>query len=179
MSESKKKQRSMKRRLAVSAGIIEIKLTNFPTILTTLALILLSGCGAAPTPQEPAKLDITQESWYEPTVDQVRAINKEAVALVKTGKADQAAARIMEGQPLVSRLLAAPQPTLAAMEAASDLDHLYATMLLSNRHYGWARLFFQKNQTRWSSWKVQTLDTERRRQQATLGIVECDRGIEK
>ena len=179
MSESKKKHRSMKRRLAVSAGIIEIKLTNFPTTLATFALILLLGCSTAPTPQEPAKLDITQESWYGPIVDQVRAINKEAEALVKTGKADKAAARITEGQPLVSRLLAAPQPTLAAMEAASELDHLYATMLLSNRHYGWARLFFQKNQTRWSSWKPQTQDTERRRKQAELGIVECDRGIEK
>ena len=179
MSERKRKQRSMKRRLAVSAGIIEIKLTNCSTILATFVLILLSGCGTTPTLQEPVKLDITQEPWYGPTVDQVKNINKEAEALVKTGKADEAAARITEGQPLVGRLLAAPQPTLAAMEAASDLDHLYATMLLSNRHYGWARLFFQKNQTRWSSWKPQTQDTERRRKQAELGIVECDRGIEK
>lgn len=169
----------MKRRLAVSAGIIEIKLPNCSTTFVAVALILLSGCGPAPTPQEPVKLDVTKEAWYGPTVDQVRAINKEADALVKTGKADQAAARITEGQPLVSRLLSAPQPTLAAMEAASDLDHLYATMLLSNRHYGWARLFFQKNQTRWSSWKPPTADTERRRKQAELGIVECDRGIEK
>ena len=169
----------MKRRLAVSAGIIEIKLPNCSIALVTFALIFLSGCGTAPTLQEPAKLDVTKEPWYEPTVNQVRAINREAESLVKSGKADEAAARITEGQPLVSRLLAAPQPTLAAMEAASDLDQLYATMLLSNRHYGWARLFFQKNQTRWSSWKPQTQDTERRRKQAELGIVECDRGIEK
>lgn len=169
----------MKRRLAVSTGIIEIKLPNCSTALVTFALIFLLGCGTAPPPQEPAKLDITKEPWYAPTVNQVIAINKEAEALMKSGKADQAAARITEGQPLVSRLLAAPQPTLAAMEAASDLDHLYATMLLSNRHYGWARLFFQKNQTRWSSWKPQTPDTVRRRKQAESGIMECDRGIEK
>ena len=169
----------MKRRLAVSTGIIEIKLPNCPTIFATFTMTLLMGCGAAPPTQEPSKLDVTKEPWYGPTVDQVVAINKEAAALVKSGKADEAAARITEGQPLVSRLLAAPQPTLAAMEAASDLDHLYATMLLSNRHFGWARLFFQKNQTRWSSWKPQTPDTERRRKQAESGIVECDRGIEK
>src|ERR1035441_1397285 len=67
-----------------------------------------------------------------------------------------------QGQPLSLRLLAAPRPTLAAMEAASDLDHLYAAMLLANKNYGWARLAFQKNVSRWKYWRPQTPDTARR-----------------
>jgi hypothetical protein len=35
-----------------------------------------------------------------------------------------------------TRLLAAPQPALGAMEAVSDLDDLYARMLLSNHQDG-------------------------------------------
>jgi hypothetical protein len=63
------------------------------------------------------------------------------------------------------------------MEAASDLDDLYARMLLANHREGWARLFYQKNVTRWKTWKPPTDETARRLKQAQAGIVECDRRL--
>jgi hypothetical protein len=73
-----------------------------------------------------------------------------------------------------TRLLAAPQPALGAMEAVSDLDDLYARLLLSNHQGGWARMLFQKNLARWKNWKPQADDTMRRLRQAEAGIAECD-----
>jgi hypothetical protein len=77
----------------------------------------------------------------------------------------------------MARLLSVPRPTLEAAEAASDLDQLYGRMLLSNRHYGWARLMFQKNLARWKHWQPQTPETSRRFQQAVSAIAECDKHI--
>lgn len=77
----------------------------------------------------------------------------------------------------MNRLLAVPRPTLAAMEAASDLDDLYGRMLLANRHYGWARLLFQKNLARWKNWNPQTEESGRRRKLAESRMAECDRGM--
>ncbi len=82
---------------------------------------------------------------------------------------------VQRAQPLQARLLAAPRPTLGAMEAASDLDDLYARMLMRNRQYGWARDFFQKNAVRWKAWKPQTEDTERRRKEALAHVAECEK----
>ena len=134
---------------------------------------LLAGCAAAPPPAR----DVTKETWYGQAVAQAAQMNREAEDFFKTGKSDQAAARIQEAQPIVDRLLAAPNPTLAAEEAASDLDDLYGRMLLSNRHYAWARLMFQKNQARWKRWKPQTDNTARRLNQAETAIAECDKHI--
>jgi hypothetical protein len=92
-----------------------------------------------------------------------------------SGKADDAAGLIQSGEQLASRLLSVPRPTLAAMQEASDLDELYGRMLLSNRNYGWARLFFQKNLARWKNWVPQTPDTAARLKEAQSDIAECDR----
>ena len=104
-------------------------------------------------------------------------MNAEAEALFRRGRQNESAALITQGQSLANRLLSAPRPTLAAMEAASDLDDLYGRMLLSNRNDGWARLQFQKNLVRWRAWKPQTEDTVRRRKQAESRIAECDRRL--
>jgi hypothetical protein len=111
-------------------------------------------------------------------VEQLAARNREAESLLKNGKPDAAAALIQSGEQLASRLLSVPRPTLAAMEGASDLDELYGRMLLSNRNYGWARLFFQKNLVRWKNWRPQTPDTASRLKEAQSEIAECDRRIE-
>jgi len=124
-------------------------------------------------PAQPA--DATQEAWYGRTVKQVAAINREAESDFENGKADRAAALIQEAEPLVARLLAVRHPNLAANEVASDLDQLYGRMLLSNRHWGWARLQFQKNLSRWKHWTPQTADTLRRLKEAEAGMAECDR----
>jgi hypothetical protein len=144
-------------------------------LLILLAVAVLSGCDPAPPPQK--KADPVTEAWYRPTVEQLAAMNREAEALLQSGKKEQAAEIITKGQPLANRLLSAPRPTLAASEAASDLDHLYARMLLSNGHYGWARLQFQKNLARWKNWQPQTPETARRVKLAREGIAECDRRI--
>lgn len=115
------------------------------------------------------------EPWYGQTVAELNATNREATALIQQGKPDAASALILKGDALSSRLLAVRNPTLAATEAASDLDQLYGQMLLTNRNYGWARLVFQKNVARWKLWKPQTPDTAKRLQAAQAAIAECDR----
>ena len=142
-----------------------------------LFALLLAACAPAPAPVPKPPPDPTTQTWYGPVTAQLAAINRQAEALLREGKRDPAAALITQGQPLSLRLLAAPRPTLAAMEAASDLDHLYAAMLLANKNYGWARLAFQKNVSRWKYWRPQTPDTARRLKLARDGIAECDRRL--
>jgi len=137
--------------------------------------LLLSACSPPPPPA--AHRDETKEPWYGQAVEQLAAQNREAASLLKSGKPDAAAALIQNGEPLASRLLSVPRPTLAAMQDASDLDNLYGRMLLSNRNYGWARLMFQKNLVRWKNWRPQTPDTAARLKEAQSAIAECDRGI--
>lgn len=141
--------------------------------LTIFAVSVLGGCSTRPAPQG----DVTREPWYGQTVQQLAAINQQAQEFFKHGKPDEAAALIQKGQPLEDRLVAVPRPTLEALEAASDLDDLYGRMLLSNRHYGWARMFFQKNLARWKHWTPPIPEAEARYQQATEAIEECDRHI--
>ena len=143
--------------------------------LPLICALLLTACSPAPAPVRKPPPDPATEAWYGPLTAQLAAMNRQAETLLRKGQSDQAAAIITNGQPLSLRLLAAPHPTLAAMEAASDLDQLYARMLLGNRNYGWARLAFQKNVSRWKNWRPQTPDTARRLKSAQDGIAECDR----
>ena len=138
-----------------------------------LAAALLTACESAPAPPR----DATKEAWYSETIGKLTAVNREAENFFAAGKPDQAAALIEQGQPLMARVLNVSQPTLEATVAASDLDHLYGRMLLANRHYGWARLLFQKNLARWKHWQPPTSDSARRLKQAEDAIAECDRHI--
>ena len=143
-------------------------------------LLLLTALMAAcpPAPVRPkAKPDPVSEPWYSQTVQQLTTMDVEAESALHNGGPDRAAAIITSGQPLIHRLLSVPYPTLSAMEAVSDLDQLYGRMLLSNRHYVWARVLFQKNLTRWSNWTPQTPETLRRLKMARSAIAECDRHI--
>jgi hypothetical protein len=147
--------------------------------MAAAALLFLAGCAAPPPRPEPPKADPTQDAGYADAAGQLAAMSREAEDLLKRGRTQDAAALITKGLPLQARLLAAPQPTLAAMEAVSDLDDLYARMLLSNHRDGWARMLFQKNLARWKHWKPQAGDTMRRLRQAEAGIAECDRRLEQ
>lgn len=91
------------------------------------------------------------------------------------GKYDDAAAIIEKAQPVMKQVLGVPHPALAAEQACSEIDDLYARMLLRNRHYEWAMMLFQQNRSRWKHWTPQTPDTERRLKQAEDGIAECER----
>jgi hypothetical protein len=102
-------------------------------------------------------------------------MDRQAEELLHKGKSDQAAAIISKGQPLLGRLLAAPRPTLAAMEAVSDLDQIYGQLLVRKRYFGAARMLFQKNVTRWKNWEPQTPETARRLKLALDARFECDR----
>lgn len=139
-------------------------------------LAVLTGCTPAPI-APPVARDATNEAWYAHTVERLAAMDREAEALLKRGDRDAAAAAIQQAEPLMAKVLGVPRPTLAASEAASDLDQLYGRMLLANRHYGWARLEFQKNLSRWKHWQPRTADVERRLKDAQRWIAECDRGL--
>ena len=142
-------------------------------LLTVLAAIL-AGCGSASSAR-----DAATQPWYTQTVAQVTQLNRDAEAAFKAGNGDQAAALIQKAQPLIASLLTTPHPSLEAAQAAGDLDDLYGRMLLSNRHYGWARLQFQKNLSRWKHWTPQTPETDRRYKQALAEMAECDKHIEE
>jgi hypothetical protein len=150
-------------------------------LLVATAALLLTSCAPAPRPLEQAKADpppdLTQESGYGAAVEQLAGKNRKAEALLKSGKSEEAAKIITGSQPLLTRLLSVPRPTLAAMEAVSDCDEIYGRMLFANRHYGWARLAFQKNVTRWKAWKPQTAGTADRLKAANDAIAECDRRL--
>jgi len=146
-------------------------------ILAILFLLTLAGCSPRPAAPQQTKSDPTTESWYPAAIRQLAAFNRDAEALFRSGKYDQAATIITNAQPVENRLLSAPHPTLAALEASSDLDDLYGRMLLRNQQYGWARTFFQKNVTRWKTWKPATPETEQRWKQAVLALAECDRRL--
>jgi hypothetical protein len=147
--------------------------------LLVLAAAVLIGCGPAPPPVQTTTTGGSDEPWYGPAVEQLTSLNRDAERAFQAGKFDEASALILKGEPLANRVVAVPRPTLAAMEAASDLDQLYGRMLLMNRNYGWARLEFQKNRARWKTWQPQTPETARRLKLAEDGIAECDKGIEQ
>jgi|SRR5580700_4953953 hypothetical protein len=138
------------------------------------ATLFLAACGTAPSP---AGRYTTLPPWYASTLDQLSTLNRQAEDLFQKGDPDHAAAKIKEAQSLSARVLAVPKPSLPAVEAASDLDDLYGRMLLANRNYGWAQMFFQKNRSRWKNWMPQTQETERRFKQAESEIAECDKHI--
>ena len=149
-------------------------------IIGIAILITLAGCGSPPPKKvETPRPDPTAEASYAQAVAKLAALGREAAQSLAAGKNDAAAAAITQGQPLVALVLAAPHPTLEAMEAAADLDDLYGRRLLANRNYGWARLAFQKNRSRWANWRPQTGETARRKKQAEDAIAECDRAIAK
>jgi hypothetical protein len=147
-------------------------------LIAATAAIMLTACSApAPSSSKAAPKDETKESWYSETEQKLAAQNREAERLWKKGDEDAAAKLIQDGETLSTRLLAVRDPTLAAMQDASDLDDMYGRMLLANHNYGWARLLFQKNAARWRVWQPQTADTAARLKQAQAGIDECDRKI--
>lgn len=145
--------------------------------LLFIAVLVSSSCGPAArevpkTPPEP-----TAEPWYAAAVNELASINREAKEDFEKGKGNEASNLIQKGEPISKRLISVPRPTLAAAEAASDLDQLYGRMLFSNKNYGWARLFFQKNLSRWKYWQPQTPETTRRMKEAQSEIAECDSRI--
>jgi hypothetical protein len=143
----------------------------------TALLLVLVNCGEPPAPQ--AEHDETTDQWYIDDVKQMVDATQKGEAFFRDGKQDEASSLILQAETASDQVLAVPRPTLAAMQAASDLDSLYGRMLLANRHYGWARFLFQKNVARWRTWKPESDDTKRRLTEAQAQIDECDKAMEK
>lgn len=139
-----------------------------------IAAMMVSCGGGAKVASDP-----TREGWYVDSVKKLAAIDREAEADFEAGKRDDAATLIEKGQPIEKRIIEVPHPSFEATKAASDLDDLYGRMLLTNRHYGWARLLFQKNFNRWKHWQPQNDETRRLYQQAVSEIAECDKHIDE
>jgi hypothetical protein len=146
-------------------------------LVVSSVFVLLVGCGSTPSVVAIAHADESKSVAYREAVAQLAAMNREAEADYKSGKADLAAKIMEQEKPLVSRVLSPPLPSLEAVEAASDLDNLYGTMLLHNKHYGWARVMFQGNLARWKHWRPITEESKRRLKEAEAAIAECDKGI--
>ena len=147
--------------------------------VSALAVALL--CGACSGTPEPARLlprDASHEVWYSTATTELTELTAHAKQDFKTGKVDAASVLIQQGETVSARLMSIPRPSLAAFEATSDLDELYGQMLFHNRHYGWARLQFQKNLARWKHVQPQTADSGRRSVSAQAQIEQCDRAIE-
>jgi hypothetical protein len=145
-----------------------------------VAAALLTGCAPPPPPASQApqkKIDPTAEPAYAQGVAELAGMARDAARLYREGKREAAGDIVTRGEAIANRLLAAPNPTVEAMEAASDLDDLYGRMLLGNGNVGWARLQFQKNIVRWKSWKPQTEETAKRYKAARDAIAECDRRL--
>jgi hypothetical protein len=148
---------------------------NRALTLLLVAAALLAACGPpAPAAKAPA-VDPTTEPWYAQSTEKLTNMDRAAEQYFQAGRSQEAAAIVTSAQSVQTRLLAAPRPTLAAMEAIADLDRVYGKMLVSNGYFGEARLLFQKNITRWKTWKPQTPETERRLQEANADIAECDK----
>lgn len=151
---------------------LRILLSVRASLLLLATVLVACRPSTAPTAQQPR--DPGPERYSQNLAD-LTQLNRTAKSLVQQGKLDQASALIVKGEALSSRLLSVRNPSLATLEAASDLDELYGQMLLANRNYGWARLLFQKNLARWKHWKPQTPETLSRLNQAQSAIAECDR----
>jgi hypothetical protein len=147
--------------------------------LPAIAAILLCGCASSPPPPAVTKAlpDPVSEEWYGRAVRDLTALNEETARSFRAGRADAAGETVSKGQPLAKRLLEVPRPSLAAMEAASDLDDAYGRILLAKHNAGWARMVFQKNVVRWTAWKPQTEESARRRKEAAAKVAECERAI--
>lgn len=144
-------------------------------ILVVAVALVLAGCTSqAPLPDRPDEPEGTKSPAYALTIRQLTDLNVKAAELVRQGDRTQAAALVKDGQPLARQLLRARKPTLEAMEAVSDLDHIYGTLLLENGHYIWARQFFQTNVARWKNWAPRTDETARRLAQAEKAVARCD-----
>src|SRR4051812_8997002 len=94
-------------------------------LMVAIVGVLLDACTPAPKKVETPPTDPTASTAYGRAVDELAVLAHEAERLLSQGKRDEAAAVITRAQPLITSVLAAPHPRLAAMEAASDLDNLY------------------------------------------------------
>ncbi len=138
------------------------------------ALLVACGPSEAPRAQHP---DPTKESWYAAGAEQLSRFNQQAGALIAAGKDNDASAIITRTEGLAQRLISVPSPTYEATQAVSDRTALYGQMLMKNKHYGWARMEFQKNVMRWKAWQPQTPETQAKLRDAETQVAACDRQL--
>lgn len=145
-------------------------------LLPALLALLLVGC-SQPAPRSQPQANGAKPSGYDDAVARLASMNKDANALNDQDRQDAAAKVIADAELIANQIQSVPEPDLPALEALTDLDDLYGRMLLKNRHYGEARLLFQKNLARWKFSKVSPEESARRLKQANDEIAECDKHI--
>ena len=145
-------------------------------LCVVLFAALLASCGPSEAPRVP-RADPTKESWYAPGAQQLSHLNQQASALLAAGKDNDASAIITQTEGLSQRLISVPSPTYEATQAVSDRTALYGQMLMKNKHYGWARMEFQKNVMRWKAWQPQTPETQAKLRDAEAQVAACDRQL--
>jgi hypothetical protein len=145
-------------------------------LLAPVFAALLVSCGPGEAPRLP-RADPTKESWYAPGAEQLSRFNQQAAALLAAGKDNDASAIITQTEGLAQRLISVPSPTYEATQAVSDRTALYGQMLMKNKHYGWARMEFQKNVMRWKAWQPQTPETQAKLRDAQAKVAACDREL--
>jgi hypothetical protein len=146
-------------------------------LVAAIGFLVYAGCDTTPKLPKPRAAALSP-TWYEDAVKELTDTARAAQASFSAGKGDEASALVQKGEKLATKVMSVPRPTLAATEAASDIDHLYGQMLASNHKYGWARLQFQKNLSRWKYWKPATDESARRLRQAQAAIADCDKHID-
>lgn len=145
-------------------------------LLAAVFAALLVSCGPSEAPRV-ARADPTKETWYAPGAQQLSRFNQQASALLAAGKDNDASAIITQTEGLAQRLISVPSPTYEATQAVADRTALYGQMLMKNRHYGWARMEFQKNVMRWKAWQPQTPETQAKLRDAEAQVAACDRQL--
>ena len=137
----------------------------------------LSLVACAPPPPKPAPKAGEKPEGYDAAVRRLADMVNVGNQFFANGRPDDASRVISDGLLMQNQILSVPQLDLAGTVAVSDLDDLYGRMLLASRHYGDARLLFQKNLARWRMWKPQNEESAKQLKHAQDQIAECDKHI--
>jgi hypothetical protein len=147
---------------------------QFGLLLLTL---IFAGCGKMAPPR--AVTEAEAGDTYRKALSDLQRLNAEAAEFRKAKNLNAASDRITEGIVPAKILLAVREPSLAALEAVSDHDQMWAEMLMENRHFGHARQMWATEVARWKNYPNPAPSIQARLARAQKGIADCDRQLFK
>jgi hypothetical protein len=131
-------------------------ITRMRTLLVAARDVMVSCAAPPPPPAQKAAVDPGDGEWYAPAITELAGLNRESGVAIAGAASPTMRRENHEGAGVVGAAAVGCAPPLEAMEAAADNENLYAGMLLANKNFGWARLSYQKNVSRWKNWRPQT-----------------------